>query len=268
MIGMIGAGNMGKAIAVRIGKGLLLSDLDKKKLRKIKIRSIKLAKNNIELVKRSNIIILAVKPQNISSVLKEITPFTKNKLIISIAAGIETKFIEKALTSRGGLNLPYSFCNVRVVRVMPNMPLMVGKGISAISKGKYAKKKDMEKAKKIFSKVGGVVVVKESLMHAVTALSGSGPAYYFLLTDLLEKAGISCGLKKDLARKLALATFVGAGAVASKSNISMQDFVKKVASKGGTTEAALEVFKKKGFEKIVKLALKSAYNKSRSLSKK
>ena len=125
-----------------------------------------------------------------------------------------------------------------------------------------------EIVKKIFLKVGEVVIVKEKFMHAVTALSGSGPAYYFLFTELLEKAGISCGLRKDLARKLALATFIGAGETASRSAIFMQDLVKIVASKGGTTEAALKIFKKKGLENIVKLALRSAYNRSRSLSKK
>ncbi|MFH1479085.1 MAG: pyrroline-5-carboxylate reductase [Candidatus Omnitrophota bacterium] len=267
MIGIIGFGNMGKAIALSLRKRALIADSDNKKLRNLKNRYIRSAKNNIELVKRSNILILAVKPQNIKELLLEIRPFVKNKLVISIAAGIETHFIEEALTSRGTLKFPYSFSQIRVIRVMPNMPALVGKGISAVSKGRYASRKDLETVHKIFLNIGEVVDVREGLMDAVTALSGSGPAYYFLLTDLLEKAGIKCGLNKALARKLALATFVGGGEVASKSNISMQELVKKVASKGGTTEAALKVFKKKNLENIVKEAVISACNRSRLLSK-
>ncbi|MEE8317707.1 MAG: pyrroline-5-carboxylate reductase, partial [Candidatus Omnitrophota bacterium] len=231
MIGIIGAGNMGKAIALGIHQRIFITDLDLKRLRSVKNRRILACKDNIDLAKRSKVIILAVKPQHIRVVLQEIKPYVKNSLIISIAAGIETGLIEKILGK------------VRVVRVMPNMPLLVGRAISGITPGRFAGKKDLGMARRIFLKLGKVVELKEHLMDAVTAVSGSGPAYYFLFTDILEKAARSCGLKNPLARKLAMATFIGAAASADATGISMHDFVKKVASKGGTTEAALKVFK-------------------------
>jgi len=255
MIGIIGAGNMGRAIALGMNAQALISDKISARLRFSRNRRIKAAKNNIDLVRRSDVVIIAVKPQHIIKVLKEIAPYVASKLVISIAAGVKIASIEKVLRK------------ARILRVMPNMPAMVGKGISAIVSGRLAKKKDMDIAEKIFSNVGDVVRVKESSMDAVTALSGSGPAYYFLFTDILQKAARSLGLKKDLARQLAMATFIGASASASATKISMQDFVEKVASKGGTTEAALKVFKKKGLERIVKKALRAAYIRSRSLSR-
>lgn len=254
MIGIIGVGNMGRAIASRLNKRILISDVYARKLRNAKKKNTLIAKNNIDLAKRADIIILAVKPQNIARVLKEIAPFSKGKLIISIAAGIKTKFIEKRIGK------------ARVIRIMPNMPAIVGKGVSALVKGRSASKKDLAVARMIFLTLGSLVEVRESLMDAVTAVSGSGPAYYFLFTEALEKAAVELGLNKRLASQLAKATFIGAAEVAKNTDISMRDFIDKVASKGGTTEAALKTFKKTGFERIVKEALKAARNRSRCLS--
>jgi len=255
MIGIIGAGNMGKAIALRIKQKILISDIASSKLRFKKAGRIIVAQDNIDLTRRSKVIILAVKPQYIKGVLREIRPYIKGKLIISIAAGISTTSIEKMLQ------------RVRVVRVMPNISLMVGKGISAIASGRFASKKDMAGARRIFASLGEVVEVRESLMDAVTSVSGSGPAYYFLFTDLLEKAACSCGVNRALAKRLAMAAFMGAAASANAADISMQEFIKKIASKGGTTEAALKIFKQKGLERIVKQAVTAAFKRSRSLTK-
>ena len=246
---------MGKAIALRIKHKILISDIASSKLRFKKAGRIIVAQDNIDLTRRSKVIILAVKPQYIKGVLREIRPYIKGKLIISIAAGISTTSIEKMLQ------------RARVVRVMPNISLMVGKGISAIASGRFAGKKDMTGARRIFASLGEVVEVRESLMDAVTSVSGSGPAYYFLFTDLLEKAACSCGVNRVLARRLAMATFTGAAASANAADISMQKFIKKVASKGGTTEAALKIFKQKGLERIVKQAVTAAFKRSRSLTK-
>ena len=254
MIGIIGAGNMGRAIALRIKAKTIISDVDRSRLR-IKKGRILVTKDNISLTKRSKVIILAVKPQHIKGALKEIAPFVKDKLVISIAAGVKTGALEEILGRK------------RIVRAMPNMPAMVGKGITALAAGRFASKKDLRLARGIFLNLGEVVEVKESLMDAVTALSGSGPAYYFLFTDLVRRAGIRCGLKKDLSEKLAMATFIGAAESCRNTDISMQDFVKKVASKGGTTEAALKVFKQKGLEKMIVQAVKAACTKSRKLTR-
>jgi len=242
MIGIIGAGNMGSAIAFGIKGKVLLSDKNRR------------ISDNITVAKRSDIIILAIKPQDIGEVLKEIRPYVKEKLIISIAAGITTSSIEKALPG------------TRVIRVMPNMPAMAGKGISAISCGRFAKKGDLKTVSMIFLNLGEVIEVKEKTMDAVTAVSGSGPAYYFLFTYLLAKAAEASGLQKDIAVRLARATFIGAAEVIKLKDLSMEDLVKKVASKGGTTEAALKVFKQEKLEAIIKKAVRSASQKSSNLT--
>ncbi|PIP68119.1 MAG: pyrroline-5-carboxylate reductase [Candidatus Omnitrophica bacterium CG22_combo_CG10-13_8_21_14_all_43_16] len=245
MISIIGAGNMGRAIASGIKARVFFSD------------KFKCISDNITAAKRSNVVILAVKPQDMAEVLKEIAPHVKNKLIISIAAGVSTLSIEKALGK------------VRVVRVMPNMPAMVGKGISAITGGRFARPEDLKITFRIFAGLGEVVQVKEKMMDAVTAVSGSGPAYYFLFTHLLAASGEAQGLEKGLALKLARAAFVGAAEVASRNkNISMEEFVKKVASKGGTTEAALKVFKEKKLGLVIKKAVRSAAHRSKQLEKR
>lgn len=242
MIGIIGAGNMGMAIASRIKGKALLSDKNKR------------ISDNVTVTRRSNIIILAVKPQDIEEVLKEIKPYVKEKLIISIAAGVTTFSIEKVLPG------------TRVIRVMPNMPAMAGKGISAVSCGKFAARRDLKIVFRIFSNLGEVIEVKEKMMDAVTAVSGSGPAYYFLFTYLLAKAAEASGLQKTIALKLARATFIGAAEVIKASKLSTEELVKKVASKGGTTEAALKVFKQEKLEAIIKKAVKQAAHRSKNLT--
>ncbi len=233
---------MGMAIASRIKGKALLSDKNKR------------ISDNITVARRSDIIILAVKPQDIGEVLKEIKPYVKEKLIISIAAGVTTFSIEKALPG------------ARVIRVMPNMPAMVGKGISAISCGRFATRRDLKITFRIFSNLGEIIEVKEKMMDAVTAVSGSGPAYYFLFTYLLAKAAEASGLKKSIALKLARATFIGAAEVIRSRKLSMEELVKKVASKGGTTEAALKVFKQEKLEAIIKKAVKHAAHRSNNLT--
>lgn len=253
MIGIIGAGNMGMAIASGLRERFLVSDQDQSKLKAIKNRKVSMARSNIGLARQSNIIIIAVKPQDIIKVLEEIKPHVKEKLIISVAAGAETSSIEKVLGK------------VAVIRVMPNMPAMVGKGISAISRGRFAGSNDFKAASRIFSNVGEVIEVKENMMDAVTAVSGSGPAYYFLFTYLLQKAAQAAGLKKDIAVKLARAVFIGAAEVIKSKDLSMEELVKKVASKGGTTEAALKVFEQEDLEAIINKAVKHAAMRSKQL---
>lgn len=254
MTGIIGAGNMGAAIASRVKGKVLISDADPARPRAIKNKRVFTGRDNVDLAKRSDIIIIAVKPQDIDRVLREIRPWVKGKLVISIAAGVSTKFIEKTL---GG---------ARVIRVMPNLPLLANRGMSAITAGRRATGEDMKKARGIFAGLGEVAEVRENLMDAVTALSGSGPAYYFLFTSLLAEAGEASGLRKDLADRLAKATFTGAARLAESGGLSMADFVKKVASKGGTTEAALKVFKRKKLGAILKQAVAAAMQRSRNLT--
>jgi len=263
-IGFIGCGNMGEALIkglldkriVSNGK-ILASDARPARRRYIQKRyKIKVVSSNKVIVKESDIIILAVKPQNIGEVLSGIcNDVTADKLIISIAAGIKIKHIQQNLR------------DVRVIRVMPNTPALIGAGITAICRSKSAGERDYNLAKKIFGAVGSVIEVNENLMDVITATSGSGPAYFFLLIDAMVKAARSSGLSQKVSEQLVLNTAYGASLLALKSRKPMAQLIKKVASKGGTTEAALKVFNKRRFQNIVKEAIDAAAKRSRELSK-
>lgn len=252
-IAVIGAGNMGSAIIKGI-KGrykVIASDVNRSKLKGLGVSS---TADNIKAVKNADIIILAIKPQNMVFVLDEIKDVVNSKqLVISIAAGITTKKIEKKLG------------RIPVVRAMPNMPLLVGMGISALCKGTYAKSSHLREAGKIFSKV--VYIKKEALMDAVTAVSGSGPAYVYLFIESLIKAGMDIGLDKSIAEILVLQTLKGAVALLEKSRKSPEELRRRVTSPGGTTEAALKVFEKREFSRLINEAISVAHNRSRELSR-
>ncbi len=265
-IGFIGAGNMAEALIKGVidaevykSKDIAISDICPQRVKALcKKYGVKSAADNCRLAKTVDVLVLSVKPQNMADVLKEIkNAVGKNLLIVSIAAGITTKKIQKVLG------------NIAVVRVMPNTPALVGAGASAI----YATKKAKAKVKnvlRIFSAVGlAVEVDDEKLMDAVTAVSGSGPAYFFLLAETMLKAAHKLGLKKAIAQRLVLQTAKGAGLLAveaAKDGKGPDVLRKMVTSPGGTTEAAMKVFAKRNFEKTVLLALWSAANRSKQLS--
>ena len=209
------------------------------------------------LVQISNIIILAVKPQDIEEVLKELRKVIKNdQFVISIAAGMTTNFIERSL----GKKIP-------VVRTMPNMPALISQGITAVAAGRYAQKADIDLTCKIFDTLGKTVVVEEELIDAITAVSGSGPAYVFLLMECMIKAAESLGLKKELAADLVKTTFAGSVNLLLKKNIEPEELRMKVTSKGGTTQAALDVFMNKKIDEIIRKALVAAKKRAQTLSR-
>ena len=263
-IGMIGCGNMGEAILnalvvkkIAQAKDILVSDLESTKLDKIKNKyGVNVTFNNSNVAKASDIVILAVKPQEVNAALLEISEFLDDsKLIISIAAGITIKKITKTVGSK-----------VSIIRVMPNMPALINRGFSAISYSKGTKKELTEFATRIFGAIGDVVEVKEKDLDAITAISGSGPAYYFYITEMLIKAGIKLGLKRDTATRAALKTALGSAELLEKMGEDPSVLRKKVTSKGGTTEAAFKVFKKKKLESIVLAGIKAAKKRSKELS--
>jgi pyrroline-5-carboxylate reductase len=263
-IGIIGCGNMGEAILDRLSRviekstSIMVSELDAKRREYIqsKYKIIVEIENNL-VVKHSDVIIIAVKPKDLKALLKEelCCSLDKNKLVISIAAGVTTKFIEDTI----GEKMP-------VIRMMPNMPAMVGEGISSLSRGKYVKKEDIELAKEIFSLIGSVVEVDESLVDAVTALSGSGPAYFFYFIESIIEAGIELGLEEKVAKELATKTFFGTSKLLEATKQDPAELRLKVTSKGGTTEAAISAFEAKKFKSIVKEALKAACERSKEMS--
>lgn len=264
-IGFIGGGNMAEAI---INAGLecgaideheiIVSDPTPQRREMFEERGIKSTENNLEVIKQSRQIVLAVKPQiavELDDVMKEIDPV--KQVVISIMAGWSC---QKIATLCGG-----DVSNVRIIRVMPNTPLLANAGMSAITTGPGARKADEALIEKILSAAGKVVHVEEDLMHAVTATSGSGPAYVFLLAEAMAAASQALGMEKDKALLLARQTIFGAGKLMMESDDSPAELRAKVTSKNGTTHAGLESMKAAGFLDIIAEGMKQAEIRSREL---
>lgn len=209
-------------------------------------------------VKEAAILILAVKPQDMTTVLEQIKSCTWGKPVISIAAGLTTRFFEKYFSGR----------KISVVRCMPNMPALIGEGITGICAGKYASAADMKLAQKILATIGQTVIVKESMIDAVTAVSGSGPAYVFLFVEQWMAAARSLGLNEKDAKNLVYETLLGSAHLLKQSAFSAAELRAKVTSKGGTTEAAMKVFfENDKFGELIEKALNAAKDRSKELSK-
>ena len=263
-ISVLGCGNMGQALVRGLvensvyPQNISVFDVDVKKRSGIKKEtSVKIAKSNRLCATLADVVILAVKPQILQEVAQDIaTVIGRETLVISIAAGVPLSKIEQFFKKP-----------VCVIRVMPNMPALAGCGMSAFSPGRYAQSKHRKIAEAVLSAVGEVAQVPEKWLDLVTALSGSGPAYYFLLAQNLIEAGYELGMKVDLAKKLVYQTALGSGRVMAQTDEDPETLIERVASKGGTTEAALKVFQKRGFGKIVQEAVKAAYKRSVELRK-
>ena len=262
-VGIIGCGNMGSALARGMVEARLLPpgrvigyDADPAKARKLaKNLRIKAARSAREAAACS-VLLLAVKPQQMEKALEEIRPYLEHRpLLISIAAGMRTGWIER----RAGRGIP-------VVRVMPNTPALVKKGISAVALGASAGPKHRLLAERIFRSVGEVIRVEESRMDAVTAVSGSGPAYFFYLMEQMAETGARLGLSAAAARRLAGATAQGAAELAARSGEDPAALRARVTSRGGTTEAAFKVFKQKKLGAILQSGIRAAARRAKELS--
>jgi pyrroline-5-carboxylate reductase len=263
-IGIIGCGNMGEVILsgmlasnIASAKEICVSDKDSAKLDQLKNEyGIEATFNNSNVAKESDVIIVAVKPQEIDEALTEISGrIEAGKMLISIVAGVTTKRI-KALVGEETL----------VVRVMPNMPALIKSGFSAIAYSKGVNKELADLVIKIFGSIGDVVEVDEKDLDAITAVSGSGPAYFFYLVEQLVKNGVKLGLEQDVAEKAALKTALGSAELLISAKEDAEALRKKVTSKGGTTEAAFHVFKEEGLEEIIRDGIKAARDRSKELS--
>lgn len=258
-VGFIGAGNMGAAIIAGIHKdfALRVCEQDRRKAAALKKKFRAVTGSLEETVKGSGIIVLAVKPQDFEAVLGEMKAFiTVEKTVISIAAGITAGYIAKRLGRRA-----------RVVRAMPNLPVTVGEGMTGLAAGKTARPADLAMACRIFNSIGRAVVVAEKDLDAVTAVSGSGPAYVFYFAECLRAAAQKLGVDKRLAETLVAKTLRGAVAMMEASGEDPGALRARVTSKKGTTEAALKVMKAKGFDKTIEAALKAAAKRSKELSR-
>lgn len=266
-IGFVGSGNMAEAlikgiIAANIyaPENVFISDIRAERLEYLTEKyAVTAVENNAGLAEKVETLVLSVKPQNMSDALESIKDAVGGeKLIISIAAGIKVAKIAAVLG------------DIAIVRVMPNTPALIGEGASALYANERAKPLP-DKALSIFSSVGKAVIVdNEDLIDAVTAVSGSGPAYYFLLMEEMVKAGVKLGLPEDVAKDLVLQTAKGAGLLAveaDKNNESPAELRRKVTSPGGTTEAALKVFADGKIGDLITAALTRARDRGRELSK-
>jgi pyrroline-5-carboxylate reductase len=265
-IGFLGGGNMAEALINGIitanlfpNEKIFASDIRKERLEHLEQKySINTIDNNAALAQKVDILVLCVKPQQFSEAIQSIKNNIESvSLVISIAAGVRTCYISDALG------------DIAIVRAMPNTPALIGESATAVFANKKAQPM-LKNAEKIFSSFGKCVIVDdEGLIDAVTAVSGSGPAYYFLLTEHIINAAIQLGLPENIAKTLVLQTAKGAALLAEsedKNNQSVEQLRKKVTSPGGTTEAALKKLAERKIDSLISEAIKAARDRSEELS--
>ncbi len=247
------AGLLGKRIASP--GDIRVYDVIPEKLVRIKRQfKVKTAANMGELVKHSDIVVLAIKPQDLSAASREIRPNLKaTHLLVTILAGVSIKRIRKEFGS-----------HVRVVRAMPNLGATIGEAVTAVTS---SRKSDLKTGNHIFSGCGAVLNLPEKYFDAVTALSGSGPAYFFHLIELMEKEAVRLGLSESQARLLVKQTAKGAALLACHSEEPASILRQRVTSKGGTTEAALNTLAKGNFPGLFGRAISNAVKRAKELGR-
>lgn len=211
--------------------------------------------DNVYGVKKAEAVLLAIKPQVIDQVLEEISEAAKGKLIISIAAGISNSHLKEKLP-----------LDVRTIRVMPNTPVLVKSGISAIAPGRNATEEDIKMVNRIFAGVGEVVEVEEDLMDAITGLSGSGPAFIYIMIEALADGGVLTGISRELALKLTAQTMLGSAKMVLETENHPGVLKDMVTSPGGTSIRGIEVLEKHGVRGILIDAVKEAALRSKQLN--
>ena len=262
-IGVIGTGNMGESLISgliyaksSIPQNIICSDVRREKLKCIKdTYRVVTTTSNTDVVKASEIVIYAIKPQIMASILRETAAYLDmSKIVISIAAGVPLAAIESCLNK-----------DLRLIRVMPNIAASVKEGAAAITAGKHATKEDLKVAKAIFDSVGKSVIVEEELMDAITGLSGNGPAYIFLIVDALADAGVKMGLSREDALFLSAQTLLGAAKLLLETNEHPGRLKDKVTSPGGTAIAALHTLEQGGLRTTLINAVEVGTKRSREL---
>ncbi|MDO8682793.1 MAG: pyrroline-5-carboxylate reductase [Armatimonadota bacterium] len=262
-LAVIGAGSMGCALVrgfiekgVFAASNVFVADTDGSKRRATASElGVGEAFNNIEAVKAAETIIIAVKPNDVGAVLNEISDvITPSQLIVSIAAGVSIHTIELSL-----------HVGTPVVRVMPNTPALVGAGASAFALGTNARSEHADRVSEMLSAVGIALQVPEKLLDAVTGLSGSGPAYVYIMIEALADAGVSVGLPRQVASSLAAQTVLGAAKMVVETCEHPAALRDAVASPGGTTIAGIAALERSGFRAAIINAVQAATNRSKEL---
>lgn len=263
-IGFVGAGNMATAIInglvrnkAKTADMINVFDVDSSKLDIMKKLGVNAAGSSEELVKMSDIIVLAVKPQNYDEVLSSMKDAaTESKAFVTIAAGISIDYVQ----SRLGKKVP-------MVRVMPNTPLLLGKGATAICRSDNIGDEDFDEIYKMFSLSGDVAELPESQMNAVIAVNGSSPAYVYLFAKAMTDYAVSVGIDRDTALRLVCKTFEGSAAMLRESGDSPETLIEKVSSKGGTTIEAMKVLNDRDVPSAIVDAMAACTKRAEELGK-
>jgi pyrroline-5-carboxylate reductase len=265
-VGFFGAGSMAEALLKGLlGAGvfraediIVINKQNDQRLEYIrKTYDVKVTRDYSEIAGECSILMLLVKPKDVGEVMERIkSHLNERHLIISVAAGITTSFIESFYSKE-----------LKVIRAMPNISCQVKESATAIAAGRYAGGRDLKKASEIFSSVGKVYFVDEKWLDAVTALSGSGPAYVYLMMEALTEAGVRAGLPEKVSYELAVQTVFGAAKMVVETGEEPLTLRKKVTSPGGTTMAGIETLEKMGFVNAIVQAVKSAARRSVEMRK-
>jgi pyrroline-5-carboxylate reductase len=262
----IGGGNMAEALlrgilaAKRLAPGeIVATDVREERLAYLRdTYAIGTCASNAEAAAQAETVLLAVKPQVMTKALTELRKVvTEQQLLISIAAGVSTATIAEAFLRP-----------IRIIRVMPNTPALVLEGISALTRGTNATQQDLETTRRLFEAVGKVVIVDEPLMDAVTGLSGSGPAYVFLVIEALSDAGVKMGLSRDVATALAAQTVCGAAKMVLETGKHPGELKDMVTSPAGTTIAGLHALEQGAVRAALINAVETAARRSQELGKR
>ena len=268
-LGFIGGGNMAEAMIKGLitssfieAKNIIVSDVATARLDFLHSEyKVKITSDNREAVSKSDVVILAVKPQSVKKVLQDFIDLEmEKKLIVSVAAGVPISSMEEALSPDGSRK-------VGIVRTMPNTPALVQEGATAISAGEHVSKQDVKVAHRIFEAVGKTVDVDESLLDAVTGLSGSGPAYIFMIIEALSDAGVKMGLPRDVSNTLTIQTVLGSAKLACESGKHPGELKDMVTSPGGTTIAGLHTLEAGGLRTSLMDAVEAATERSIALGR-
>jgi len=263
-LGIIGVGKIGSALLKRIistntieKNKIIIFDVDKEKLHKLsKGLDVECANSNIDLVNSSKHVLIAVIPQVMDIVLREIEPAISGEhVIISIAAGVSFTHITKIISKP-----------ISLIRIMTNTPALVGAAATAIARNENVKEYQLKFVKEIFNSVGMVVELEERHLDAVTGLSGSGPAYIFIIIEALADGGVKMGLPRDIALKLAAQTLLGSAKLLLETNMHPAALKDMVATPGGTTITAIHELESAKIRATLIRAVEAATLKSKSLN--
>lgn len=261
--GFIGIGNIANAIIsgafagqVLTPEDLILYDIEPSKLSPFAKMGAEIAKDITEVAKNSEVLLLTVKPQILESVLEQIKPhLNPNALIISPVAGVKIEKINSALGK-----------NKKIIRVMPNTPLMYSAGATAIAVGDGVSEKEKDFCEKLFAASGVTVFLPEEQIDVVTGISGSSPAFFMRFAREIINEGVNQGMSREDAEKLVLGTMLGTAKMMQLSDRTADELIKAVASPGGTTEAGLKTMDKLDFDTSVSQIISAAVNRSKELS--